>query len=90
MATSLAMVDELDERIDECGVSSPARCQPPLHPAAVVRSRRGPALAYTIASEIGDIARFASPKKLTGTPACARSCAHRATATSADRGQERA
>ena len=26
----------------------------------------GPLLAYTIASEIGDIARFASPKKLTG------------------------
>ena len=25
----------------------------------------GPLLAYTIASEIGDIARFASPKKLT-------------------------
>jgi len=28
-------------------------------------------LAYTIASEIGDISRFASPKKLCGTPGCA-------------------
>jgi len=38
----------------------------PYIPLLADRSRRGPASAYTIASEIGDIGRFPSPKKLTG------------------------
>jgi len=44
----------------------PARCRPPYIPLLLTVPGVGPLLAYTIASEIGDIGRFASPKKLTG------------------------
>jgi transposase len=67
LATSLAMVDELDTRIDACeadlrrlGFDHPAI------PLLLTVPGVGPILAYTIASEIGDIGRFSSPKKLTG------------------------
>ena len=40
-------------------------------------------LGYTIAAELGDIARFSSPKKLCGYTGCARGCTSRAAATSA-------
>jgi transposase len=67
MATSLAMVDELDERIDECGRElARLGANHPYIPLLLSVPGVGPLLAYTIASEIGDIARFASPKKLTG------------------------
>jgi transposase len=67
LATSLAMVDELDERIDECGRElARLGADHPYIPLLLTVPGVGPLLAYTIASEIGDITRFASPKKLTG------------------------
>jgi transposase len=67
LATSLAMIDELDERIDECGRElARLGANHPYIPLLLTVPGVGPLLAYTIASEIGDIGRFASPKKLTG------------------------
>ena len=67
LATSLAMVDELDERIDECGRElARLGADHPYIPLLLTVPGVGPLLAYTIASEIGDIGRFASPKRLTG------------------------
>ncbi len=67
MATSLAMVDELDERINECGRELiRLGADHPYIPLLLTVPGVGPLLAYTIAGEIGDIRRFASPKKLTG------------------------
>ena len=61
------MVDELNNRIDACerdlrrlGADHPAI------PLLVTVPGVGWVLAYTIASEIGEIDRFASAKKLTG------------------------
>jgi len=42
-------------------------------------------LGYTIAVEIGDIGRFASPKSFTGTPGCVPSSAGRAAGPSSSR-----
>jgi transposase len=67
LATSLAMVDELDERIDDCGRElARLGADHPYIPLLLTVPGVGPLLAYTIASEIGDIRRFASSKKLTG------------------------
>jgi len=67
LSTSLRMVDQLGAEIDACerdlrnlGVDHPSI------PLLLTVPGIGPVLAYTIASEIGDIGRFASPKKLTG------------------------
>jgi transposase len=67
LATSLRMVDELNVRIDLCerdlrtlGTDHPSI------PLLLTVPGVGWIIAYTIASEIGDIARFSSPKKLTG------------------------
>ena len=66
LATSLGPVDELDERIDECGRElARLGADHPYIPLLMTVPGVGPLLAYTIASEIGDIRRFASPKKLT-------------------------
>ncbi len=67
LTTSLAMIDELDARIDAC--EAELRALGADHssiPLLLTVPGVGWVLAYTIASEIGDIARFASPKKLTG------------------------
>ena len=67
LATSLAMVDELDERIDECGRElARLGADHPYIPLLLTVPGAGPLLAYTIACEIGDIRRSSSPKKLTG------------------------
>lgn len=64
---SLDMVDDLDERIDACARDLRALgADHPLIPLLVTVPGVGWVLAYTIASEIGDIGRFPSPKKLTG------------------------
>ena len=67
LSTSLRLVDQLGAEIDACerdlrrlGADHPAI------PLLLTVPGVGPVLAYTIASEIGDIGRFASPKKLTG------------------------
>jgi transposase len=64
---SLRFVDELDARIDEC--ERELRAMGAGHPdIELLRTVPGIGwvLGYTIASELGDIRRFASPKKLTG------------------------
>ena len=67
LSTSLRMVDQLGAEIDACerdlrrlGADHPSI------PLLLTVPGIGWVLAYTIASEIGDIGRFASPKKLTG------------------------
>jgi transposase len=64
---SLALIDQLDEQINECErelrrLGADHRCIP------LLTTLPGVAwiLGYTIAAEIGDIARFPSPRKLIG------------------------
>ncbi len=67
LATSLRFVDELDAEIAAC--EAELRRMGADHPyVPLLMSVPGIAwvLGYTIAAEIGDIGRFASPKKLTG------------------------
>jgi len=67
LATSLRFVDELDAEIAAC--ERDLHAQGAEHPyVPLLMSAPGIAwvLGYTIAAEIGDITRFASPKKLTG------------------------
>jgi len=64
---SLRFVDELDAQIDEC--EAELRAMGADHPyVELLRTVPGIGwvLGYTIASEVGDIGRFASLKKLTG------------------------
>jgi len=67
LATSLRLVDELAREIDAC--ERDLRAMGADHPyVELLRTAPGIAwvLGYTIAAEIGDIGRFASPKKLVG------------------------
>ncbi len=67
LTTSLRMVDELNLRIDACGEElRTLGADHPSIPLLLTVPGVGWVLAYTIASEIGDIGRFASPKKLAG------------------------
>jgi transposase len=67
LATSLALVDDLDERIAACATElRTLGADHPSIPLLLTVPGVGHILAYTIASEIGDISRFSSPKKLTG------------------------
>jgi transposase len=71
---SLRLIDELDREIDECErelrrLGAEHRYVPLLLTVPGI----GWVLAYTIAAEIGDIARFPSPRKLAGyTSLCPR------------------
>jgi transposase len=71
---AVAMIDELDRRI--AGIDAELRALGAEHPyVPLLPSAPGIAwvLGYTIASEIGDIARLSSPKKLCGhTGLCPR------------------
>jgi transposase len=67
LATSLRIVDALGAEIERCTTDLQAAGAD--HPyVALLQTVPGIAwvLGYTIAAEIGDIGRFASPKKLTG------------------------
>jgi transposase len=67
LATSLDMVDDLDARIAGCAAELRSLgADHPSIPLLLTVPGVGWILAYTIASEIGDIHRFASPKKLAG------------------------
>jgi transposase len=74
METALRMIDDLGEEIS--GIERELRAQGADHPyVSLLQSVPGVAwvLGYTIASEIGDISRFASPKQLVGyTGLCPR------------------
>jgi transposase len=74
LTRSLDMVDDLDRRIDACEAELRAMgADHPYVPLLVTVPGVGPTLAYTIASEIGDIRRFAGPKHLAGyTGLCPR------------------
>ncbi|HVA84971.1 MAG TPA: IS110 family transposase [Candidatus Saccharimonadales bacterium] len=67
LVTSLRFVDELDDEIEAC--ERDLRAMGADHPyVELLRTAPGIAwvLGYTIAAELGDIGRFASPKKLAG------------------------
>jgi transposase len=74
LRTSLGLVDELEAEIEVC--STELRALGADHPyVPLLRTIPGISwiLAYTIAAEIGDIRRFASPKRLMGyTGLCPR------------------
>jgi len=74
ITTALELIDDLEVRIDACETELATRGVD--HPyVALLQSVPGVAwvLGFTIASEIGDITRFASPKKLAGyTGLCPR------------------
>jgi transposase len=74
ITSALAMIDDLDARIDACETDL-ARLGADHPYVSLLQSAPGIAwvLGFTIASEIGDITRFASPKKLVGyTGLCPR------------------
>ena len=67
LTRSLSFVDELDHEIERC--EAELRAMGANHPyVELLRTVPGIAwvLGYTIAAELGDIGRFASPKKLAG------------------------
>ena len=67
LTRSLSFVDELDHEIERC--EAELRAMGADHPyVELLRTVPGIAwvLGYTIAAELGDIGRFASPKKLAG------------------------
>jgi transposase len=74
VAASLALIDRLDQDIHAC--ERALRALAPDHPylpLLITCPGVGELLAYTISAEIGDIARFASPRKLVGyTGLCPR------------------
>lgn len=67
LATSLRMVDEVEREIRECEAElRRLGADHPYVPHLMTVPGIGWVLAHTIAAEIGDIGRFASPKKLAG------------------------
>lgn len=74
LATSLELVDDLDHRVAGCEAGLRAMgADHPYVSLLVTIPGISWVLAYTIASEIGDIGRFASPKHLAGyTGLCPR------------------
>ena len=67
VAASLALVDQLDEQIAACERElRRLGANPPSIPLLTTIPGVAWVLGYTIAAEIGDIARFPSPRKLVG------------------------
>ncbi|HUZ71128.1 MAG TPA: transposase [Candidatus Saccharimonadales bacterium] len=67
MQASLRLIDQLEAEIDSCERElRTLGADHPYVPNLLTVPGIGWVLAYTIASEIGDIDRFASPKKLCG------------------------
>jgi len=65
VTASLRLIDDLDRQIDQCAQDlRDLGADHPYVPLLVTAPGISWVLAYTIASEIGDIARFASPTKL--------------------------
>jgi transposase len=73
-AAAVRLIDDLDVQIDGCGQELRRLGADHAHvPLLMSAPGIGWVLGYTIAAEIGDIARFASPKKLCGyTGLCPR------------------
>jgi len=74
VTASVRLIDQLGDEIDECATDLRRRgADHPYVPLLMTAPGIGWILAYTIASEIGDISRFSSPAKLTGyTGLCPR------------------
>jgi transposase len=74
LAVSLGFIDELDGQLDECVTDLRSLgADHPYVPLLRTIPGIGSILGYTIAAEIGDIARFPSPKHLVGyTGLCPR------------------
>ena len=74
VAASLALIDDLDGQIDDANRRlKEGHAEHPYIPLLMSAPGIGWVLAFTIAAEIGEISRFASPAKLTGyTGLCPR------------------
>jgi transposase len=74
VTASLRLIDDLDREIDTCAAELRALGANHRYiPLLMTCPGIGWALAFTIASELGDISRFATPRKLTGyTGLCPR------------------
>jgi len=74
VAASLALIDDLEDQIDEVNRRlRESHAEHPYIPLLLTVPGIGSVLAFTIAAEIGEIERFASPEKLTGyTGLCPR------------------
>jgi transposase len=67
VAAALRLIDSLDAEIDGCEAAlRAAGADHPYVPLLMSVPGIGPVLGYTIAAEIGDIARFPTAKKLVG------------------------
>ena len=67
VAASLALIDHLEDQIDDANRRLKAgHAEHPYIPLLMSAPGIGWVLAFTIAAEIGEISRFASPAKLTG------------------------
>jgi transposase len=67
VAAALRLIDDLDEQIDDCEAALRRLGADHAYvPLLMTTPGIGWVLGYTIAAEIGDIARFPSPKKLVG------------------------
>ena len=67
VAAALRLIDDLDEQIADCEAAlRRLGADHPYVPLLVTVPGIGPVLGYTIAAEIGDIARFPTAKKLVG------------------------
>jgi transposase len=88
---ALRLIDELDRDIDACEaelrrIGTDHAYVPLLKTVPGI----GDILGYTIAAELGDISRFASPRSSVATPACARASTSPATRITAARCRRRA
>jgi transposase len=67
VAAALRLIDSLDAEIDGCEAAlRTAGADHPYVPLLTTAPGIGPVLGYTIAAEIGDIARFPTARKLVG------------------------
>ena len=84
-AAAVALIDDLDAQIHGCEQEL-RRLGADHEYVPLLMTAPGIAwvLGYTIAAEIGDITRFASPKKLWATPGCARGSTSPGPGTTAD------
>ena len=85
---SLQLIDELDQQIGDCERDlQRLGAEHRYVPLLVTVPGIGWVLAYTIAAEIGDISRFATPTKLTGYTASAHASTNPANPTGAAHSQ---
>jgi transposase len=83
---SVDLIGDLEQQIDQInGELRVSGADHPYVPLLLTVPGIGWVLAFTIASEIGDINRFATPRSCAATPACAPGCTSPARKTAAVR-----